>query len=102
LKDTINIPTVNRIKINSYNSGPYQAVVRSPGRLEYTADLPQITSNVSEPNSIPIIRNAQGTVPIFAKGDQVEFQLIANSPFPTAFTSLDWEGTYNNKGIQSL
>jgi hypothetical protein len=26
--------------------------------------------------------------------------LIADAPFPTSFTSITWEGTYNNKGIQ--
>jgi hypothetical protein len=35
-----------------------------------------------------------------AKGDQFEFELIADSPFQTAFTSIDWEGTYDNKGIR--
>jgi hypothetical protein len=37
-----------------------------------------------------------------AKGDQFEFELIADSPFQTAFTSIDWEGTYDNKGIKSV
>jgi hypothetical protein len=101
-KDTINIPTVHRIKINSYNSGPYKAVVRSEGRGDFTLELPQINANYYLANNIPIIRNAQSVVPVMAKGTQFEFELIANNPFPTAFTSLDWEGTYNNKGIQSL
>ena len=102
MKDTVNIPRVSRIKINSYNSGPYKAVVRSEGRDEFSLELPQINADYYRANNIPIIRNAQSSVPVMAKGDQFEFELIANSPFPTAFTSLDWEGTYNNKGIQSL
>ena len=102
MKDTLNIPRVSRIKVNSYNSGPYKAVVRSEGRDDFTLELPQINANYYLANNIPIIRNAQSTIPILAKGDQFEFELIADNPFPTAFTSLDWEGTYNNKGIQSL
>ena len=102
LKDTLNIPRVNRIRVNSYNSGPYRAVVRSEGRDDFTLELPQINANYYLANNIPIIRNAQSTIPVLAKGDQFEFELIADNPFPTAFTSLDWEGTYNNKGIQSL
>jgi hypothetical protein len=102
LKDTVNIPTVNRIKVNSYNSGPYKTLVKATGRPDFTLTLPQITANVTAPNSIPLLRNAQATIPIFAKGTLFEFNLIADSPFPTAFTSLDWEGTYDNKGIQSL
>lgn len=102
VKDTINIPRVSRIKINSYNSGPYRAVIRSEGRDDFNIELPQVNADYYRANNIPIIRNAQSSVPVMAKGDQFEFELIADSPFQTAFTSLDWEGTYNNKGVQSL
>jgi hypothetical protein len=101
-KDTVNVPIVTRLKINSYNSGPYKVVTRAVGRNEYELLLPQITANNYLANNIPIIRNAQSTVPIMARGNQVEVDLVVDSPFPTSFTSLDWEGTYNNKGIQSL
>ena len=102
VKDTINIPRVSRITVNSYNSGPYSAVVRADGRDDFTLNLPQITANNYPANNIPLIRNAQSNIPILAKGDQFEFELIADSPFPTAFTSITWEGTYNNKGVTAL
>ena len=101
-KDTLNIPTVHRLRVNSYNSGPYKALVVSEGRADFTLDLPQINANYYLANNVPIIRNAQSVVPIMAKGNRFAFKLIADNPFPTAFTSIDWEGTYNNKGIQSL
>jgi hypothetical protein len=101
-KDTINIPNINRLQISSYNSGPFKTLVSIPGRSDFYLNLPQITTNIYNANSIPIIRNAKNTVPIFAKGDQVSLSLIADSPFPTSFTSITWEGTYNNKGIQAL
>jgi hypothetical protein len=100
IKDTVNIPRVSRLKVNSYNSGPYKAVVRSEGRDDFTLELPQINADYYLANNIPIIRNAQSTIPVMAKGDQFEFELIADSPFQTAFTSIDWEGTYDNKGIR--
>jgi hypothetical protein len=102
VKDTINIPRVSRIKVNSYNSGPYRAVIKSDGRDDFVLQLPQINANNYQANNIPIIRNAQSTVPVLAKGDQFEFELIADSPFQTAFTSLNWEGTYDNKGIRPV
>lgn len=102
IKDTLNIPRVSRININSYNSGPYKVTVTAEGRNEFSKQLPQINANYYKANNIPIIRNAQSSVPILAKGNQVEVRLIADSPFPTAFTSIDWEGTYNNKGVSSL
>jgi hypothetical protein len=101
-KDTLNVPRINRLKINSYNSGPYRALVVSEGRDDFSVSLPQINANYYLADNIPIIRNAESTVPILAKGNQFSFSLIADSPFPTAFTSVTWEGTYNNKGIQSL
>jgi hypothetical protein len=101
-KDTLNIPRINRLKVNSYNSGPYRALVTSEGREDFSLILPQINANNYKSNNIPVIRNAESTVPIMAKGNQFSFKLIADSPFPTAFTSLTWEGTYNNKGIQVL
>jgi hypothetical protein len=102
VKDTLNIPRVSRITVNSYNSGPYKAVVRAQARDEFELYLPQINANAYNANNIPIIRNAQSTIPVLAKGDQFEFELIADAPFPTAFSSINWEGTYNNKGVQSL
>ena len=101
-KDTLNVPRINRLKINSYNSGPYRALVVSEGRDEFSLSLPQINADYYKADNIPIIRNAESTVPILAKGNQFSFNLIADAPFPTAFTSVTWEGTYNNKGIQSL
>jgi hypothetical protein len=101
-KDTLNVPRVSRIKVNSYNSGPYRAVVRSDGRDDFVLQLPQVNADNYQANNIPIIRNAQSTIPVMAKGDQFEFELIADSPFQTAFTSIDWEGTYNNKGISAI
>jgi hypothetical protein len=102
VKDTLNIPRVSRITVNSYNSGPYKAIVRAEGRDEFELYLPQINADYYKANNVPIIRNAQSSIPILAKGNQFEFELIADAPFPTAFTSLNWEGTYNNKGVQSL
>jgi hypothetical protein len=102
LKDTLNIPRVSRITVNSYNSGPYKAIVRADGREEFELYLPQINADNYKANNIPIIRNAQSSVPVLAKGNQFEFELIADAPFPTAFTSLNWEGTYNDKGVKSL
>jgi hypothetical protein len=101
-KDTLNIPSINRLQINSYNSGPYKTLVQVPGRADFTLTLPQINANNYNADGIPIIRNSENTIPILAKGDQVTLNLIADSIFPTSFTSITWEGTYNNKGIQSL
>lgn len=101
-KDTLNVPMLNRLSIDSYNSGPFKVKVRANGRSEYVAELPQINTNQYLANSNPIQRNPQGKIPVMAKGNQVEVELVADSPFPTAFTSLTWEGTFNNRGIKAV
>ena len=101
-KDTVNIPRLSRIKVNSYSSGPYKVITRVDGRSDFELTCPQINANSYLANKLPLIRNAQSTIPIMARGDQVEVEIIADNPFPIHFTSIDWEGTYDNKGIQSL
>jgi len=62
----------------------------------------QELANLYAANTVPMIRNAANTIPIMAKGTQVNVTLVADNAFPTAFTSLNWEGTYNNKGIRTM
>lgn len=100
--DTLNIPTVHRISLDSYNSGPFRVRVEALGREPYFPHLPQIFANQYQAGSIPMVRNAINVVPILAKGNQVDVSLRAPHPFPVNLTSLTWEGTYNNKGIRSL
>lgn len=100
-KDTLNIPTVHRIQVNSYESGPFTVKVEADNRLEFSLTLPQEISNLYPASTVPMIRNAANTIPIMAKGTQVKVTLMADGVFPTAFTSLNWEGTYNNKGVRS-
>lgn len=101
-KDTLNIPTVQRLYIDSSNSGPYQVRVEALGRDEFLLRLPQVTAGESLLNTLPIIRNAQNAVPVMAKGDQVDVTLECPDPFPTAINSLTWVGQYNNRGIRSI
>ena len=101
-KDTLNIPMVNRIMLDSYNSGPFDVTINSEGRNPFTSVLPQIFANQTLANAIPVIRNAQNRVPILAKGDKVDVVINCPYPFPVALTAVTWEGTYNNKGLRSL
>jgi hypothetical protein len=101
-KDTLNIPIIHRMTIDSYNSGPFKVSVDSLGRSTFTMDLPQIFANQSQANVIPVVRNAQNRVPVLARGDETDVSLVCPFPFPVSFTSITWEGTYNNKGLRAV
>jgi hypothetical protein len=101
-KDTINIPVIHRMLIDSYNSGPFKVTIDSLGRNSYTMDLPQIFANQSQANVIPVVRNAQNRVPVLARGDETDVSLVCPFPFPVSFTGITWEGTYNNKGVRAI
>ena len=101
-KDTLNIPYINRLSVDSYESGPFEVTVNSQGRNPFSLALSQTPSNLYQANTLPILRNAQNKIPIMAKGIEVEVSMDISSPFPASFTSLTWEGTYNNKGIRSI
>ena len=99
--DTLNVPTIYRLSISSYNSGPYSVEVNADGREDYIAELPQITANLYQAQTLPMLRNPTNTVPVMAKADQVEITLKADYPFPTAITSLTWQGAVTTKGVTS-
>lgn len=101
-KDTINIPVVQRIYLDSYNSGPYRVRVEALGRNDYVAEFPQITANLSQLNTLPFLRNAQNVVPVMAAGNQVTINIRCPYPYPTAINSLTWTGQYNNRGIRTV
>lgn len=101
-KDTLNIPRVNRMSIDSYESGPFEVTVKAQGRNAYTSVVSQTPANSYPANTLPMLRNAQNKIPVMAKGTEVEIDLLASTPFPSSLTSITWEGTYNNKGIRSL
>jgi len=97
--DTLNVPNIYRLSISSYNSGPYSVEIAADGREPYTAELPQITANLYGAQTLPMLRNPTNTVPVMARADQVEITLKADYPFPTAITSLTWQGAFTTRGV---
>jgi hypothetical protein len=100
--DTANIPSINRVQIDSFESGPFKVLVNSVGRQSFELEFPQLVANISTANTIPMLRTGKNVFPVMSRGDLTEVSFIANSPFPTALNSLVWEGTYNTKGVRVL
>jgi hypothetical protein len=100
--DTVNIPTLNRIQIDSFESGPFRVLVDSVGRQPFELEIPQRVANITPANTIPMLRTGKNVFPVMSRGDLTEVSFIADSPFPTAMNALVWEGTYNTKGVRVL
>jgi len=100
--DTLNVPTVHRVRVYSHESGPFQSILEVPGRNTFTLTLPQLTANSSVANAAPMIRTSENIIPIMANGRDTDLKLVCDSPFPLAFVNLVWEGTYNSKGIKPV
>lgn len=100
--DTINIPTINRIQLDSFESGPFKVRVDSVGRSTFDLEIPQKSADLTLTNNLPMLRTGKNTFPVMSRGDLTEISFISDSPFPTAINSLVWEGTYNTKGIRVL
>lgn len=97
--DTLNIPTIQRIFVESKESGPFSVSVKSEGRAEYVQEVAHMRSNDYFFNTLPMLRSTEDTVPILAKGTQVDVTLKADYPLPVAFTSITWQGLYTTKGV---
>ena len=98
--DEVNIPTIQRVRISSFESGPFEISLFVPGRADFTLTLPQLTTNLSEFNTAPMLRTAENIIPVMAKGTEADLHITCNSPFPLNLVNLTWEGTYNTKGIR--
>jgi len=97
--DTRNIPTIQRLFVESKDSGPFSVSVKSEGRDEFVQQISHMRSNDYFFNTLPMIRSAEDAVPVLAKGTQVDVTLRADYPLPVYLTSITWQGSYTTKGV---
>lgn len=100
--DTVNIPRVQRVIIESSDSGPFYVKVESLGRSDVTYELPQIIANSYSANTTPLPAVIKNTIPVMAKGTDVSMTIYSQTPFPLSFVSMTWQGIYHNRGIREI
>jgi hypothetical protein len=100
--DTVNIPRVTRLEIESTDSGPYTADITNVGRVTKSVEIPQVISNNYDLNTAPLPEVQLNTVPVMGKGTDVSVSLWTNTPFPVSFVAATWYGIYSNRGIKSF
>ena len=100
--DTVNIPRVQRVIIESSDSGPFFVKVESLGRADVTYELPQVIANSYDTNTTPLPAVIKNTIPVMAKGTDTSMTIFSETPFPLSFVSMTWQGNYHNRSIREI
>jgi len=100
--DVVNIPRIQRVVIQSTDSGPFDATVAVKGRTTKTYSFPQTIANEYLANTVPIPEIIDNVIPVYGKGTDSDITLTSNTPFPLSFIAATWFGLYANRGIQSI
>jgi hypothetical protein len=100
--DSVNIPRVQRVIIESSDSGPFYVQVESLGRSVVTYELPQTIANSYDANTTPLPAVIKNTIPVMAKGTDASMTIYSETPFPISFISMTWQGIYHNRSIREI
>ena len=100
--DTVNIPRVTRMEIESTDSGPYTATISNAGRPDRSIEIPQVIANQYNLNTAPIPSVQLNTIPVMGKGTEVGVSLYTATPFPISFVTATWYGIYTDRGIRTF
>lgn len=100
--DTVNIPRVQRVIIESSDSGPFYVKVEALGRSDVIYELPQVIANSYDANTTPLPAVIKNTIPIMGKGTDVSMTIYSETPFPLSFVSMTWQGIYHNRSIREI
>ena len=97
--DRVFPPIIEFVHLDLYYSGRYEAVVKKLGYDNVTLEFGTIEAGTYTANGAPVREISTETVPLFAPGDQIQVNIKAEDPFPSAITGYSWQGHYNRKGI---
>jgi hypothetical protein len=100
--DSVNIPRVQRVILESSDSGPFYVKVQSLGRQDVIHELPQVIANSYDANTTPLPSVIKNTIPVMAKGTDTTMTIYSDTPFPISFVSMTWQGNYHNRSIREI
>ena len=100
--DRVNIPMVSFLHLELYYSGRYEATLSRLGYPDTYKSIEITPANVYDANAVPVAEIGSATIPVFAPGNTVKMKIEASDPYPSAITGYSWDGSYNNRGVQTL
>jgi hypothetical protein len=100
--DVVNIPRVQRLTVESTDTGPFTVSVSALGKSTKSLEYPQVVANSYLANTHPLPRIIRNVIPVMSKGTDVDITLTSTTPFPLSFVSMTWQGMYSNRGISEI
>jgi hypothetical protein len=100
--DSVNIPRLHRLILESSDSGPFFVKAEVLGRNDAIYELPQAIANTYLANSTPLPSVIKNTIPLMGKGTDTFVTIYSQTPFPLSFVSMTWQGTYHNRSIRDI
>jgi len=100
--DRVNVPMVSFLHLELYYSGRYEATLSRLGYPDTYKSIEITPANVYDANAVPVAEIGSATIPVFAPGNIVKMKIEASDPYPSAITGYSWDGSYNNRGVQTL
>ncbi len=100
--DRVNVPMVSFLYLELYYSGRYEATLSRLGYPDTYKSIEITPANIYDANAVPVAEIGTATIPVFAPGNIVKMKIEASDPYPSAITGYSWDGSYNNRGVQTL
>jgi len=86
---------IHRIKVSTGLSGPVKYQITITGRPEWSNTIEAVQPNIYDLNNVNLSAEAVHTVPLYQRNENLNVNIIGDSPLPVTLLNLTWEGKYN-------
>ncbi len=100
--DRVDIPMVESLFLDLYQSGRYDVLIKRFGYDDFTFTVETARADIYQADSPVIEEVITKQVPIYNLGSETTATINADDPIPSAITGYSFRGHYNKRGIQTL
>lgn len=100
--DRISNPMIQMVYLNLYNSGSINVDVNVLGYPANRIELPLVKAGSYNAGGVVVIEDTTIPVPVYQLGENVDFTISSDTPFPTSVIGFSWQGTYNKRGYRRV
>lgn len=88
---------IHRIKVSTGLSGPVKYRIDIEGKDLFEKEIDVAVPYLYNLNSVNLSASAVHDVPIYQRNENVQINIIGDTPFPVSILALNWEGRLGNK-----